>query len=91
MKEILLIGETVDTGYPTGCNEDINNAPCLYGRGECCVGNKYPKHDGICQEYNNNPACQFDGGDCLECLNPDLIGNSHCNRENLNIITSNDN
>ena len=81
---------SVPTDY---CDKDLNNAACLYDKGGCCGrdndgnGNDGDPHlmsDGVCQEYNNNPECQYDGGDCLECLNPNSIGDGHCNRENLN-------
>ena len=41
-------------------------------------------HDGNCDQVNNNPFCNFDGGDCIEeCdwqLRP-LLGDGQCNEE----------
>ena len=29
-------------------------------------GSKQYKGDGVCDEVNNNPGCEYDGGDCCK-------------------------
>ena len=40
--------------------------------------------DGKCDQVNNNPFCQFDGGDCIEDCDAELrplLGDGQCNEE----------
>jgi hypothetical protein len=41
--------------------------------------------DNVCDDVNNRPMCNFDGGDCVqECHQPGHIGNGICNQDNNN-------
>ena len=34
--------------------------------------------DGYCDDYNNKPACQWDGRDCCSITNPNIKKNLYC-------------
>lgn len=57
------------------CDADMNTTVCLSDLGYCdesswwgneylCLLNKDLKGDGLCDQLNNVPQCQHDGGDC---------------------------
>ena len=61
------------------CNSELNNVDNWFDAGDCCyeqpIKNCYQSNafclhdtlgDGICQDYNNGPLCDYDLGDCCQ-------------------------
>jgi len=70
-------GPDVGTTYCSKCEcVDPNYVPPTTPPPKC--GNKAWKGDGNCDDVNNNPGCEYDGGDCCEQSLGEKVKKNYC-------------